>query len=92
MKNTEINFEKLNLTTLTEYKDNYKNYFISSNISSNLSYYEKNLTKNISISGNLYIQHVIISEDDYIHNKNIVINSDIEVSKNNLNINVRTKN
>ena len=87
-KNTEINFEKIKLDNFNlEYKDNYKNYFISSNISSNLSYYEKNLTKNISISGNLYTQHVIISDDDYIHNKNIVINSDIELSKNNLNIN-----
>ena len=87
-KNTEINFEKIKLNNFNlEYKDNYKNYFISSNISSNLSYYEKNLTKNISISGNLYTQHVIISDDDYINNKNIVINSDIEVSKNNLNIN-----
>ena len=60
---------------------------ISTNISSELSYYEKNLTKNISISGNLYTKHLIISDENYINNKNIVINSDIEVSKNNLKIN-----
>ena len=32
----------------------------------------------ISINGNLYTKHVIISDDNYINNKNIVINSDIE--------------
>ena len=84
-KNTEINFEKIKLKNFNlEYKDKYKNYRFSTNISSELTYYEKNLTKNISISGNLYTKHLIVSDDDYINNKNIVINSDIEVSKNDL--------
>ena len=76
---------KLNNFNL-KYEDKYKNHLISANISSELNYFEKNLTKNISINGNLYTKHVIISDDNYINNKNIVINSDIEASKESSNI------
>ena len=45
------------------------------------------LTKNVFINGSLFMKHFIISDDDYINNKNIVVNSDIELSKNELKIN-----
>tara|TARA_B000000532_G_C18877395_1_gene411387 strand:+ start:4508 stop:6937 length:2430 start_codon:yes stop_codon:yes gene_type:complete len=86
--NSEINFDKIKLNNFNlKYEDKYKNHLISANISSELNYFEQNLTKNISINGNLYTKHVIISDDNYINNKNIVINSDIEASKNDWKIN-----
>ena len=86
--NAEIDFEKIKLKNFNlEYKDKYKNYRFSTNISSELTYYEKNLTKNISIRGGFYTKNLIVSDDNYINNKNIVINSDIEVSKSDLKIN-----
>ena len=52
-----------------------------------LSYIEDNLIKDISSKGNFFVKNCVIEDDDYITNKNLSLNSNIVISKDNLKIN-----
>ena len=56
-------------------------------VSSEFSYIENNLKKYISARGNFFVKNCVIEEDDYITNKNLSLNSNVVISKNNLKIN-----
>ena len=85
---SEINLEKIVLIdcNITYKNDNKKNLIVC-NVSSELSYIEDNLIKDISSKGNFFVKNCVIEDDDYITNKNLSLNSNIVISKDNLKIN-----
>ena len=86
--NTEISLEKivLNNCNIIYNNENKKNLIVC-DVSSEFSYVENNLKKDISAKGNFFVNNCVIEDDDYITNKNLYLNSNIIISKNNLKIN-----
>ena len=86
--NTAISLEKIVLTNCNIiYNNENKKNLIVCDVSSEFSYVENNLKKYISARGNFFVKNCVIEEDDYITNKNLSLNSNAVISKNNLKIN-----